>query len=160
MSDCVVIGVPELLAKLRRLSDEAAMNILAASVQNAAGLIETEAKARAPWKTRTLQRSIHTQVTERTRNSVTAVVGTNVAYARVIEYGFHGAQAVRAHTMRMTQVYGRLLATPLIVAVRAHVRLVNRAARPYLRPALDATRGAVIAEIQTGLRLLLAQVAA
>lgn len=100
-------------------------------------LIQNAAKQNAPVLSGTLRRSIH--VGGHTfgggggdigGNSATQVaVGTNLAYARRIEYGFSGADALG--------------------------RVYNQAAQPYLRPAMDSERGAAIREVGAALQDLL-----
>lgn len=69
------------------------------------------ARQRAPYKTGTLRRSI--QVQERGPRDV--VVGSRLPYAARIEYGFSGRDRLG--------------------------RLYNQPAQPYLRPAMEETRG-------------------
>lgn len=68
------------------------------------------AKANTPWRTGTLRRSIHAQPD----GDLTWAVGTDVEYARRVEFGFVGAD-------RLGRVY-------------------NQAARPYLTPAAEEVR--------------------
>lgn len=70
-----------------------------------------EARQRAPYKTGTLRRSI--QVMEQGPREV--VVGSRVPYAARIEFGFAGRDRLG--------------------------RLYNQPAKPYLRPAIEQTRG-------------------
>jgi phage gpG-like protein len=67
--------------------------------------------------------------------AVEAIVGTNVKYARVHEYGFSGTQNVRAHLRTIKQAWGKQI-QPRQVEVRAHARTVNLPARSFLRTAL------------------------
>jgi len=63
------------------------------------------------------------------------VVFADTPYARVVEFGFTGVQVVGPHQRLQTHAFGRSIA-PRPVQVMAHTRFVNRAARPYMRPAL------------------------
>ena len=92
------------------------------------------AKTNVVVKTGRLSRSIHLEMT-REPTFVRGTVGTNVEYAGMIEFGFKGAESVRAHLRQITQAWGRQIA-PMSVSVRQHSRNVNRPAKPYLRPAL------------------------
>jgi phage gpG-like protein len=67
-----------------------------------------------------------------TENSISTSVGTNVPYGRVHEYG--GAVNVPAHQRRLTMVFGRTLAAPKTIRVRAHT--AHFAVRSFLRSAL------------------------
>lgn len=70
-----------------------------------------EARKRAPYKTGTLRRSI--QVIE--RGPMDVVVGSELPYAARIEFGFAGTDSLG--------------------------RVYSQAAQPYLRPAIEETRG-------------------
>jgi phage gpG-like protein len=85
-------------------------------------------------RTGTLRRSINQQI-EETGTGIFAKVGTNVKYAAIHEYGFDGAETVRAHTR---------LGHP----VRAHVREVHMPKRSFL----VATLNEMSEEIRTTLR--------
>ena len=98
------------------------------ALQAGALIVEADAKRRAPYRTGNLRRSIHTDV-----RGNEARVGTDVAYARRIEYGFAGRED------RLGRRY-------------------NQAAQPYLRPAAEANRGAVIAEVNRTLRAQLERI--
>lgn len=83
----------------------------------------------AAWKTGTLRRSIHTEIVESTAERARATVGTDLPYARRIEYGFSGAD-------RLGRVY-------------------HQAPRPYLRPALAERRDEAVREMRAVFRLAL-----
>jgi len=65
----------------------------------------------------------------------TLIIGTNVAYANVHQFGFKGSvsQAVKAHTRTISQAWGKPI-SPRSVAVSAHSRTIkqNIPARPFL----------------------------
>jgi len=84
--------------------------------------IENEAKTLAPVKTGTLRRSIHTEVIDSSSTSATARTGTDVVYARRLEFGFVGRDSLG--------------------------RLYNQAPRPYLRPAFDTKKAQAIADMK------------
>lgn len=86
-------------------------------------------------RTGTLRRSIHRDL-RTTANEVVATVGTNVEYARIHEYGFHGEQSVHEHLRMMKQAFGRPVRNPRPIRVRAHVRRVDLPERSFLRSAL------------------------
>jgi len=81
--------------------------------------------------------------------------GTDVPYAPVHEYGFHGTVQVPAHTRhvssgdvfkrmkKISQRTGREFTSKSVVSrgsttVRAHSRMMNIRKRPFLRPAVEA----------------------
>ena len=84
-------------------------------------LIENDAKRRAPYRTGTLRRSIHSEVSERTADSVSLAIGTNVEYAARIEFGFSGVDELG--------------------------RRYNQPPMPYLRPAMDENVGRARREV-------------
>lgn len=67
-----------------------------------------------------------------------AMIGSDLPYARLQEMGFQGSESVKAYLREIRQVFGRAV-TPHPIAVGAFQRNVDRPARPYLTPALDAT---------------------
>ena len=89
-----------------------------------------------------LMNSIKSLVEVRNNNEATISYGSfGVRYAAVHEFGFHGNQAVRAHT-RNTR-FGA-------VAVRAHHRQSNIRARPYIRPSLIQQRRFILKLLKEG----------
>lgn len=94
-------------------------------------------------RTGTLRRSINRRL-EKTDTSVTAIVGTNVRYARPHEFGFQGQVDVRGHTRQARSG----AATAQEISVRAHTRRVSMPVRSFLRSALQDKEQ----EIRTDLR--------
>jgi len=78
-------------------------------------------------RTGRLRRSINLRMYEGDK-TITATVGTNVEYAAVHEYGFHGTVSVREHLR--TSVLGNSF------TVKAHPREVNLPERSFLRSSL------------------------
>lgn len=60
------------------------------------------------------------------------VVGTNMIYAAIHQFGFNGTQSVPAHERRILQAFGKPLDKPRTVQVKAHSRRMNLVARPFL----------------------------
>jgi phage gpG-like protein len=97
-------------------------------------------------RTGTLRRSITQRVTE-TETSITGVVGTNVSYAAVHEYGFSGLVTVKEHLRRSKSGKESV--------VRSYARQMNMPERSFLRSALrDKTN-----EIQARLAKVLQETA-
>lgn len=132
MAEVVIEGGAELARKLAALGEAVAGDVLAAAMRSGALLVETDAKRRAPFKTGTLRRSIHTEV-DLDGSQVEAAVGTDVPYAARLEFGFDG-----------TDKLGREYHQP---------------PRPYLRPALDENMDAAAQEIGAALRAAILAVA-
>lgn len=105
MADIVIRynKLPRLQGALRQEAKEA--------VQDAALDCANLAKEKAPFRTGTLRRSIHA---EQGDSDLTWVAGTDVPYARRLEYGFVGRDRRGRH--------------------------YNQAARPYMTPAAEAVR--------------------
>lgn len=86
MATVNVEGVEELVAKLQGLAAKATGAQAAAALRAGALLIENDARQKAPIKTGTLRRSIHTNV-ETAGDGAVARIGTNVEYAIYLEMG-------------------------------------------------------------------------
>jgi HK97 gp10 family phage protein len=97
-------------------------------------------------RTGRLRRSINYEVRE-DAHGVFGTVGTNVEYAKFQEFGFKGAESVRAHLRQITQAFGRSI-LPKQVPIKAHTRNVNHPAHPFLRPALDEMQPEIMAELK------------
>ena len=157
-------GMEELRAAFLRLQNEVAEQALTQAVQAGALPVERTAKQLVRKRTRTLARSIHTEIGESRRDYVEALIGTNLEYAAIHEFGgtikprtakylsipltedarrqaggprdFRGKLSVR---MRRGAARG-VLVDEQGTAQYALTRSVTISAQPYLRPALD-TRG-------------------
>ncbi len=89
-------------------------------------------------------------------------IGTYVPYGRFWELGFHGVEHVNPFVRRQRSRNVRGVREDLksgrgriaegVAFVRAHDRVVNMAARPFLRPALQRAASQVLAELQAGTR--------
>ncbi len=66
-------------------------------------------------------------------------VGSNSEYAAYHEFGFQGNVAVRAHTRKVTQVFGRPV-SGVTADVSAYTRAVDYRGHPYARPAMAESR--------------------
>jgi len=93
--------------------------------------IVNAAKQNAPYRSVTLRRSIHPQVLESGHGRAVVSVGSNVPYARRIEYGF--------------------------VAADARGRRYHQPAQPYLRPAADDNRQKALEEARAVVAQLVAR---
>lgn len=94
-------------------------------------------------RTGRLRRSIAQQVTDEGQR-VVGIVGTNVVYARVHEYGFSGTVDVREHLRRAK--------SGALQAVRGHSRHVNLPERSFLRSALEDMAPDIRAEVEASLK--------
>jgi len=136
-----VAGARELLDKFDGVPSRIRIE-LARGIVRATLLVQSQAKTLAPVKTGRLRRSIASR-TEVGDTTVSGIVGTNVEYARVVEYGFQGTESVREHLRKC--VSGKE------VTVRAHERHVNIPERSYLRAALDRMAPEIRAEFQAAM---------
>jgi len=86
-----------------------------------------------------LKGSIHADyATEGSRSAEATIIagGTNVEYARVHEFGFHGVETVKEHMRRITKVYGRLVTSHQIL-VSQFTRRVDIPEKRYMRGTLE-----------------------
>lgn len=145
-----VQGSESLNRKLNALGAAAKGQAMERALVAGALIVQNAAKQRAPYRTGNLRRSIHigghedlapdhTGIQRTSGNpvpppehngaEVAVYVGTNVEYARRIEYGFSGPDALG--------------------------REINQPAQPYLRPAMDENQDAVKNEVQNALRIVI-----
>lgn len=107
---------------------EAATRAAALPVLNQLRLTVHEG-GRTPYKTGTLRRSFSMETLLRSPMRCVVGIGTNVPYARRLEYGFVGAD-------KLGRVY-------------------NQAPHPYIRPAMDENRGKSRREFRAAMMALL-----
>lgn len=118
-----VKGLKELQAKFKKLEREAPK--VAERAGLAGGLIIQElAVMKVPKVSGTLSRSITVRVAS-TNSRITVRIGTNLEYARRIEFGFNDTDSLG--------------------------RRFNQPAQPYLRPAFDQGKAKALAEIRAAL---------
>lgn len=96
-------------------------------------------------RTGTLRRKINGRVTEEA-GTLTGSVGVKLAYAAAHEYGFDGAEQVRAHLRTIKQAFGREIAVKQ-VQVRSFERHVHIPERSFLRSSLRELRPQIMAEL-------------
>jgi len=123
-----VTGTKEVMAALEKIGD-AFGDKLEAAVLSGCLIVQNDAKRRSPYITGNLRGSRHPETVKKERGYVEAGVGTDVEYARRVEYGFNQAD-------RLGRVY-------------------HQKAQPYLRPALDENKKKVVAEINSALKEVL-----
>lgn len=104
-------------------------------------------------RTGTLRRSINRRVVS-TPSSVIGYVGTNVKYAAVHEYGFHGIVSVKTHVRKLKagSKFSKKGAAINQTTVRAHVREVNLPERSFLRSALADKRTSFIKSMSSAVK--------
>lgn len=89
-------------------------------------------------RTGKLKRSID-QVMIENDNAISGVVWSRLgapSYASFWEFGFSGAQSVKAHLRLMTTVFGQAVKSPRKIPIGAHSRSVHQEPRSFLRSAL------------------------
>lgn len=99
-------------------------------------------------RTGRLRRSINAEFQELGDGLIQGLVGTNVPYAKIHEFGFNGEQQVKEYMQKRKQVFGRMLKDPIQVTIRAHVRKINLPERSFMRSALEELRPEIIEELQ------------
>ena len=68
-------------------------------------------------------------------------------YASVLEFGFNGIVNVRAHSRKVTSVFGATVGT-FRTEVSAHTRQMNRPARPHIVPAAERALKLLITDLE------------
>lgn len=101
-------------------------------------------------RTGTLRRSINAKF-ENGGDVFKALVGTNLKYARIHEYGFQGAVQVKAHQRMMKTAWGKPVKVPHKIDVRAHAMNMKMKARPFMQPALDDKREGILGGVRAAL---------
>lgn len=162
MATIQVQGLDTLLRDLEKAGKKA-IPALNTALGSAALIVQNAAKVKAPKKSRTLSRSIHHEVmTEGDR--VEAIVGTNVEYARIQEFGgiinHPGGTPYIPWGEGNGPFEGAVKFLKKDGAYPAGVQFskphkIHIPAQPYLRPALIENRSRVIQEINEALRELL-----
>ena len=111
------VDVSGFLRRMRELRGVAAdPDVLEAIAQAGADVFEAEAKLRCPKVTGALADSIHTETIERSATRAKVGVGTNLPYAKRVEFGHARPTATSAG------------------------RPVRQAPQPYMRPAYDTKK--------------------
>ena len=87
-------------------------------------------------RTGTLRRSINQEVRYAGSGLIEGIVGTNVEYAHVHEYGFHGTVSVKEHLRMQKVAWGKAMKNPREVTVKAHNMTMNTPGKRFLRDAL------------------------
>lgn len=96
-------------------------------------------------KTGTLSRSINIRFA---KGGMEGVVGTNVAYGKVWEYG--GQAQIRAHMRMMKKAFGKPVANPRMIQVNAYMKDFKE--RSFLRSALSDLRPEIQPAIQQAIK--------
>jgi HK97 gp10 family phage protein len=163
-------GGLEMARALRQLPRAIAEEVLETAVVAGASIIRAAAAQKAPRPaerrrpgTVRLADSIKVTVTEKSHAFVTVNVGTRVPYAHLVEYGHQiiprgkTRERVSITTVRISKRTGKqIVSTRFGLDPTAQMRLNDRrkagargmvAARPFLRPAFDENREAVLRRI-------------
>lgn len=103
-------------------------------------------------RTGTLRRSINQEVLD-SPQGIRGIVGTNVSYAAIHEYGYDGPVNVRAHLRTIKEAFGRPLTKGhKTFEVSAHVRNVHVPERSFLRSTLNEFEPRIKEEISEAAR--------
>ena len=135
-----IIGLGELKAQFGRIAKSMRGNMLAKAATSGLLLVENAAVQKAPKRTRTLARSIHTEILDQKDTSVEAAVGTDVIYAAVMEFG-----------KVITPKKAKMLHWVDEAGNDVFARKVTIKPHPYLRPAWDEKEDAMIQEVKDSL---------
>jgi hypothetical protein len=122
-------NMPEFKAVMLALRNAPSGNALASVALAGILPIQNAAIIMAPYLSGTLKRSIHSEIKRADAFSAFVVTGTDVAYARRVEFGFDGVDSLG--------------------------RTYHQAAQPYMRTAYDTHKSDAIGEVTEGLRSLI-----
>lgn len=150
MTTYELIGKDELVRKISEITPNVKANLEKSIFKL---VIELQSKVQSDklsgqvlkTRTGTLRRSIATKVTSDSNGTV-GVVGTNSDYGLMHEFGFKGAENIKAHLRTIKQAWGKSI-TPREISVRAFTRTVDFPERSFLRSALTEMQGQIISEI-------------
>ena len=148
-----IIGLGEFKAQLKRISGSVRGKILADAGTAGLQLVVNAAMPKAPKRTGTLRRSIHTEVLTQTDNSAEIAVGTDVVYAAIQEFG-------GVIVPKESNESGWLVWKDAKSGAWHKARSVTIKPHPYLRPAWDEKIDKVITEVKTVLVKLITKAAA
>lgn len=180
VSTAKITGLESLTSKLRAMSAAAAEENLRLAGTAGAVPVVNAAKGKAPKRTRTLARSIGSEVLESDREHVLIGIGTDLEYAAIQEFGGTVTPKERMFlTVPLTEAakatgasgWGDALRPVMAedgqsgvlvdeegAAQYALVKQVTIPAQPYLRPALDENRAEAAREAGEVLRMLILKV--
>lgn len=139
MARVQIRGVRSLKRSLRKYAKEVRVQV-ALEMTAVMEDIQDTARRIVPVDTGNLQGSIQKSPNVVSPGDLTGRVGTNLEYAKVIEFGFTGTQKVSAHRRTMTKGFGPDSAYPMTVGVEAHTRRVDRSGNYYLTKATQSAQ--------------------
>lgn len=122
--------------KLAALSKLAQSDVIEQALHAGAQEIRNSAQDKAPYRTGTLRRSIHSETTEKSGPRVIVQVGTDVEYAAMQEFG--GTIVPKTARFLVFEVDGK----------KAFAKKVTIPAHPYLRPAFDEQSGEAVRQFR------------
>jgi len=103
-------------------------------------------------RTNRLRSSIHASDVAVTADKISGTVGTNVVYAAAHEYGFTGAENVKAHLRTIKQAFGKALKSPISIKISAFTRQANIPEKSFLRAQLKEDEQFIKDQIELGSR--------
>lgn len=139
-----ISGDSQIIAKLESFTPRLQVNLvkkMRLAMIYLAGYVKSEKLSGQVLNVRTgtLRRSITQQVTDEAE-SITGIVGANIKYAAIHEYGFQGTEQVKEHI--------RHSSTGKAAVVRAFSRRVNMPERSFLRSSLTDTTDKITEYLQ------------
>lgn len=122
------------------------------ALRNIEQRLEAAVRAAEPSRTGKLQAQTGGRVYDH-GSRIAAVVGVrapdanDAKKAAALEYGSKQALMIRAHSMKLTHLWGRAI-SPITVRTLPHPRVPNLPAQRFLRGPLEAMRASALAEMQ------------
>lgn len=133
-----IVNLSEFQGQLKRIGKAAGEQTLVDAVTAALLLVQNSAKEKAPKLTRTLSRSIHIEITESSPTHAEGAVGTNVVYGPIQEFGgVVTPKKAKALHWVSKQTGEDVFAQRVVIPPH-----------PYLRPAWDEKRNAMIETVK------------
>lgn len=131
-----VRNLDSLERKLAALGKLAQGDVLEKALHAGAQEIRNSAQDKAPFLTGTLRRSIHSETGEKSGAKVSVLVGTDLEYAAMQEFG--GTIVPKNAKRLVFEVDGK----------KVFARKVTIPAHPYLRPAFDEQKGEAVKQFR------------
>lgn len=151
------VGGEEVAIKLKSLDSKVHESLLQTITKlsiELQGYIKSEKLSGQVLKTKTgtLRRSINFKV-DSTSTTITGKVGIGgdaAKYGVMHEFGFNGAENVKAHLRTIKQAFGKSI-TPKQISVSSHTRKVNFPEKSFMRSALKDFEPKIQEEISKAL---------
>ena len=169
MLEASVTVSPNLEGALRALKPDVLARVIGAGMVKATELIKGQIERKRltgnpgkPWPVAehrlrsisgTLRKSVYySKTADVNGDAIRTHIGSNVKYAAAHEFGFTGNVKVKPGRMKITQVFGRKLASPLTANRRAFTRRMRVPERAPIRTGIKDHFALIDREIQRAVK--------